>query len=82
MLTNENGEEEKYEFLDLITIRNEEFVVLMPEDDDEKSVLILRVDESNEDGVDNYSSVDDDELLGLIFEIFKERNKDKFDFLE
>jgi len=82
MLTNENGEEEKYEFLDLITIRNEEFVVLMPEDDDEKSVLILRVDESNEDGVDNYSSVDDDELLGLIFEIFKERNKDKFDFSE
>lgn len=82
MLTNENGEEEKCEFLDLIAIRNEEFVVLMPEEDDEKSVLTLRVDESNEDGVDNYSSVDDDELLSIIFEMFKERNKDKFDFSE
>ena len=43
--------------------------------------MILRCEESDDDSdEENYRSVDDQELLNEIFEIFKEKNKDNFDF--
>lgn len=81
-LTDENGNEETYELLDLIVENNIEYGVFMPLNDSEKEVLILRVYESNEEENRTSYSVIDDELAEKIFEIFKRRNKDKIDFFE
>ncbi|MBQ6569908.1 MAG: DUF1292 domain-containing protein [Clostridia bacterium] len=80
-LEDENGEEVAFEFLDIVELDSEEYVVLLPVDDSEDGVVILKFD--GEDGdTENYTGVEDDETLAKVFEIFKERFKDVFDFDE
>ena len=87
ILNDENGEESRFEFLDLIELDNEEYVVLLPADDtdDEEpgEVVILKVEDS-EDGSDleSYVSVDNEETLNRVFEIFKDKFKNEFDFVD
>ena len=77
VLTDDQGNDVKFEFLDLIEFEGEEYVVLLPEEGDE--VVILRV-ESIDDDSESYSGVDDERTLTAIFEIFKEKFKDEFNF--
>lgn len=81
VLNDEHGNEVEFEFLDLIEHNNEEYVVLLPVDEEADEVVILRCEESDDDpDEENYCSVDDQDLLNEIFETFKEKNKDNFDF--
>lgn len=86
ILNDENGEESRFEFLDLIELDNEEYVVLLPaEESDEEpgEVVILKVEDTDEDSDEEaYVSVDDEETLNKVFEIFKEKFKNEFDFVD
>ncbi len=88
VLNDENGQEVKFEFLDLIEYESEEYVVLLPvlEDDSEEDdgeVVILKVDDSEEDSdEESYVSVDDEDTLTAVFEIFKEKFKEEFNFTD
>lgn len=87
ILNDENGNEIKFEFLDLVELDEEEFVVLLPitEDgeEDEGEVVILKVEDTDEDSEEeSYVSVEDEETLNKVFEIFKEKFKDEFDFVD
>ena len=87
-LNDENGNEVKFEFLDLIEYDSEEYVVLLPVNEDESEsddgeVVILKVDDSEAgEDVESYVSVDDDEVLNELFNIFKEKFKDEFNFTD
>lgn len=75
----ETGEDVRFEFLDLIEYQGRSYVVLLPEDGDE--VLILRDDGlADDEENENYTSLDDAEILDAVYEIFKERFKDEFNF--
>ncbi len=84
ILNDDEGNEVKFEFLDLIKYEEEDFVVLLPvpeegsEDDNEVVILKLEPTESEEE--ESYVSVDDEETLTAVFEIFKEKFKDEFNF--
>ena len=83
ILNDENGEEVKFEFLDLID--GEEYVVLLPveESDEPGEVVILQIEDSDEESEEeSYVSVEDEEILNKVFEIFKEKFKDDFDFVD
>lgn len=88
ILNDEDGNEVRFEFLDLIELNNEEYVVLLPvveegEEDEEGEVVILKVEDTDEDSdEESYVSVEDEEVLNEVFEIFKERFKDDFDFVD
>ena len=85
VLNDENGEEVQFEFLDLIELDDEEYVVLLPveeEEDSEGEVVILKVEDSESEDEESYVSVDDEEILNKVFEIFKEKFKDEFNFLD
>lgn len=87
ILNDENGNEVRFEFLDLIEYENEEYVVLLPviEDgeEDDGEVVILQVDDSDEDSdEESYISVDDEQTLTAVFEIFKEKFKEEFNFTD
>ena len=87
ILNDENGEEARFEFLDLIELDNEEYVVLLPVEDTENEepgeVVILRVEDSEEDSdTESYVSVDDEEVLNKVFQIFKDKFKNEFDFVD
>ena len=87
VLNDENGEESKFEFLDLIEYEGEEYVVLLPveeeqNDDDAGEVVILKLEDTDSDDEESYVSVDDEEVLNKVFEIFKEKFKDEFNFVD
>ncbi len=87
ILNDENGNEVQFEFLDLIEYESEEFVVLLPvlEDgqEDDGEVVILKVDDSDEESdEESYVSVDDEGTLTAVFEIFKEKFKEEFNFTD
>ena len=85
ILNDEEGNEVKFEFLDLVELDDEEYVVLLPVNDegeeDEGEVVILKVEDTDNDSEEeSYVSVDDEAVLNQVFEIFKEKVKDEFDF--
>lgn len=78
-LQDENGEDVRFEFLDLIEYEGGRYVVLLPEDDTDGEVIILKVEDLNEEE-ESYTGVDDDDILNAVFDIFKEKFKDEFNF--
>lgn len=81
-LNDENGNEVRFEFLDLIEYGEEEYIVLLPESEDGE-VVILQVDHSDPDSEEeSYLGVEDEETLEAVFGIFKEKFKDEFDFVD
>ena len=84
-LNDENGNEVSFEFLDLIEYDSEQYVVLLPlEDleDDNGEVVILKLEDSEgeDEDLESYVSVDDENVLKEVFKIFKEKFKDEFNF--
>lgn len=87
ILNDENGNEVQFEFLDLIEYESEEYVVLLPVveegEEDDGEVVILKVDDSEENSEEeSYVSVDDEATLTAVFDIFKEKFKEEFNFTD
>lgn len=84
VLNDENGDEAEFEFLDLIVYEDEEYVVLLPieESDEAGEVVILKLEETENDDEESYVSVDDDDILMAVFNIFKDKFKDEFNFVD
>lgn len=86
VLNDENGEEVPFEFLDLVEYEGEEYVVLLPIEEDESEdageVVILKVEDTESEEEESYVSVDDEDTLNKVFEIFKEKFKDEFNFVD
>lgn len=80
-LNDENGSEIRFEFLDLITYRKREYVVLLPIDGETDQVVILQVESIGPDE-ESYISVDNEYTLEAVFSLFKERNQHEFDFID
>lgn len=84
VLNDENGEEVPFEFLDLIEYEGEEYVVLLPVEEAEEAdeVVILKLEDTESEDEESYVSVDDENVLNTIFEMFKEKFKDEFNFVD
>ena len=87
VLNDENGEEVEFEFLDLIELDGEEYVVLLPVEEEENpeeagEVVILKLEDTESEDEESYVSVEDEEVLNKVFEMFKEKFKDEFNFVD
>lgn len=87
ILNDENGNEVKFEFLDLVELDEEEYVVLLPVseegEEDEGEVVILKLEDTDENSEEeSYVGVEDEEILNKVFAIFKEKYKDEFNFVD
>ena len=87
ILNDEHGNEVKFEFLDLVELDEEEYVVLLPVseegEEDEGEVVILKLEDTDEDAEEeSYVGVEDEEILNKVFAIFKEKYKDEFNFVD
>ena len=79
-LEDDLGEEKDFEFLDVVEYEGDEYIILLPvEDEEQNEVMILRID-SVDDETENYIGIDDEEVLQKVFDIFKARYRDEFDF--
>ena len=80
-LTDENGEDMEFEYLDCIEYEGKEYLVLMPADEESNEIIILEVEPVDEEN-ENYLAVEDEDTLNAVFAIFKEKFKDVLEFAE
>ena len=80
-LTDENGVETEFEYLDCIEYEGKEYLVLIPAVEESNEIVILEVEPVDEEN-ENYISVDNEQTLNAVYEIFKDRFKDVLDFAD
>ena len=78
-LTDENGVETDFEYLDCIDYEGKEYLVLMPADEAATDIIILEV-EPVDDENENYLAVEDEAVLDAVYGMFKEKYKDVLTF--
>ena len=78
-LTDENGVETEFEYLDCIEYNGKEYLVLIPAEEGANEIVILEVEPVDEEN-ENYLAVDDENILDGVYSIFKERYKDVLNF--
>ena len=76
-LTDENGQDVDFEYLDCIEYQGTEYLVLMPVDED--AIVIMEVEPVDEEN-ENYLAVEDEAVLDAVYAIFKEKFKDVLTF--
>ena len=78
-LTDENGQDVDFEYLDCMEYQGKEYLVLMPADEAETQLVILEV-EPVDDENENYLAVEDEAVLAAVYGMFKEKYKDVLTF--
>ena len=78
-LTDENGEETEFEYLDSVEYEGQEYLILTPTEEDSGQIVILQVEPVDEEN-ENYLAVEDEALLNAVYAIFRERYKDVLTF--
>ena len=72
VLNDEEGNEVEFEFLDLIEYEGEEYVVLLPVDEEETEepgeVVILKLEDTESEEEESYVSVEDENVLNKVFQ--------------
>ena len=79
VLSDDEGNEIQFEFLDMIEYDSKEYAILLPIDEDQVVILEL---ESTDEEQENFVTVDDAAVLEAVFELFKEKYKDEFNFID
>jgi len=85
VLTDEDGVDVEFEFCASVMYEGNEYVVLLPVEDDDGEVVILQVledENADEDDEATYVGVEDENVLQAVFDLFKEQAGDEFDFEE
>ena len=78
-LTDENGQEVDFEYMDCIEYQGKEYLVLLPVEEEAAEIVILEVEPVDEE-LENYLAVEDEAVLAAVFAIFKEKFQDVFTF--
>ncbi len=83
ILEDEDGNVISFEFLELVTVDDVPYAILMPTDDPEGDlgVVIVEVVDLGTDS-EHYDAVTDDALNERIFEQFRKEFGDKYDFAD
>ena len=80
VLTDENGNEIEFEFIDSLEVDGQTYNVLLPTTEAETGeVVIFKVDVDGDDAT--WTSVEEEEAM-KVFQVFKERKKDEWDFAD
>ncbi len=78
-LTDEQGNELKFEYLDVIEHDGKEYIFLLPAESESTEIIILEIEPVNEEN-ENYLPVEDEALLQTVYGLFKEKYKDVLTF--
>ena len=81
LFTDDHGNEIEFEFLDLIDYDGDQYAILLPTEEDADEVLIMRL-VPDEDGQEIYVTVEDEAVMNAVFDIFKNKFGDEFNFVD
>ena len=80
-LTDENGVESQFEYLDVIEYEGKEYLFLLPVEEESDEIVILEIEPVDEEN-ENYLAVEDEAVLQAVYAIFKERYQDVLTFAD
>lgn len=81
VLTDEDGNDVEFEFLDVVQVDSKEYVILLPVEEMEKGeVVIFRIEGDGEE--ESYIGLEDEAEAEKVFAAFKEKAKDDFNFAD
>ena len=80
-LTDENGQDMDFEYLDYLPYKEKEYLVLIFIDKPTTEIVILEVEPVDEEN-ENYLAVEDEAILDAVYGLFKEKYKDILTFEE
>ena len=81
-LTDENGVDTEFEYLDVIEYQGKEYLFLAPlDEEDSDGIVILEIEPVDEEN-ENYLAVEDEAVLEAVYGLFKERYKDILTFAD
>ena len=81
VLTDEEGNDVEFEFLDVVQVDEKEYVILLPvEEMDKGEVVIFRIEGEGEE--ESYIGLEDEVEAEKVFQAFKEKAKDDFNFAD
>ena len=78
-LTDENGNDVDFEYLDCLEYQGKEYLVLMPFDEPTTEIVIMEIEPVDEEN-ENYLAVTDEAVLDAVYAIFKEKFQDVLEF--
>lgn len=82
-LTDEEGKEFPFQFIDVINYEEQDYAILFPaeeselDDEDDGEVVILRVT-PHDDGSADFETIEDTDILDAVFNIFMENLQQSF----
>ncbi len=78
-LTDENGVDAEFEYLDTVEYDGKEYLLLLPVENAEEGIVILEIEPVDEEN-ENYLAVEDEAVLDAVYSIFKDRYQDVLEF--
>ena len=78
-LTDENGVDMEFEYMDCIEYEGKEYLALLPTEEGSNEVVILEVEPVDEEN-ENYIAIEDEAVLEAVYNIFKDHYKDILTF--
>ena len=83
ILTDEDGNDVQFEFCASVMYEDNEYVVLLPEDEDEVVILqVVEPDDNDASDEATYVGVEDDDVLNAVFELFRSQAGDEYEFVD
>ena len=81
ILTDDDGNEVEFDLLDSVEYEGKTYLVMLPADDnDDGNGIIMLLEEGETEDDDTLLTVTDEKVLDEVYAIFREANKDFFDF--
>ncbi len=78
----EDGKVERFEVLGFIEFEGNDYVALLPAEEENAQVHILEVVEELDSEYDTYLGIDDQELVDKVYAAFMEKYKEDFNFVD
>ena len=78
VLTDDEGNDVEFEWLDTIELNDKTYVVVLPTEEGAEEVVILEMVAEEEE--DTFVGLEDETEINAVFDAFKEKNKENFDF--
>lgn len=81
-LYDEEGNKKVFEHLDTVMYRDDEYVICIPYDEDEEEVteIVIFKTVADEKGESSLAQIFEPDIMSAVYDIFRERNEDKFEF--
>ncbi|MDD6275516.1 MAG: DUF1292 domain-containing protein [Clostridia bacterium] len=80
-LTDQDGAETEFEFLDIIDYKRKKYIVLLPTEENADQVVILEVRNCDTDD-EEYVGIENQEIIEAVFALFKQKFNEEFDFID